>query len=259
MQPPYAIDLRQGAGVKGFAILEGQPEGKRLVLPEWSSAGSLGPYVLDLEGNIYVAAVPYVSLEDNPPHEQNRIYRVDTQTGHMAIWADLKAEHLPSRDNPYGVVGLAYDCESDRIFACTVAGSDPMTQRGQIVSIHRLTGDLRIEVEHLDAVGLGIYVGKGQKRLYYGSARSPAVYSFPLDRDGRVTGTQRMEVDLSTIQGAAFDCAHRIRFFTDGRMEIKGIEFGFSLQAASDARRHLYYFQYQPGQDTWSFLSMEKQ
>ena len=259
INPPFAIDLRQGAGVKGFAIVEAQPPGRRLTLPQWTTAGSLGPYVLDRDGNIYVSAVPYVSLEENPPHEQNRIYKVDSHDGSMKLWVDVPAVKPASKDNPFGVVGLAYDCERDRIYASSLAGSDASTQYGQIISVDRTSGAIRVEMEHVDAVGLGIHVGKGQKRLYFGSARTPAIFSVPLDRDGHVTGVPRLEIDLSQIQGAAYDCAHRIRFFSDGRMEVKGIEFSFSLQAASDVRRHLYHFTYQAGNDTWAFLSMENQ
>lgn len=54
--------------------------------PSWDDAGYLGAWTYDRDGNIYAAPVPLVSLVENPPDQQNQVYRVDSDSQAMAEW-----------------------------------------------------------------------------------------------------------------------------------------------------------------------------
>ncbi|MFN8424002.1 MAG: hypothetical protein U0470_11715 [Anaerolineae bacterium] len=58
--------------------------------------------------------MPLVSLEDNPPALQNRVYRVDSASQALALFVDLPAAAPPSGANPFGVIGLACSCDGER-------------------------------------------------------------------------------------------------------------------------------------------------
>ena len=96
--------------------------------PTWDDAGYLGPVATDGVGNIYTAPSPRVSLIDNPPAGANTIYKVDTETGEMKPLVTLPAGAPPSSANAYGILGLAYDCDTGSLYASSVAGSTRTTR-----------------------------------------------------------------------------------------------------------------------------------
>ncbi len=72
LKPPFYIHLRQKTKV-GFSIIEANKNGRELILPSWSSAGTLGAYSMDGKGNIYISPMPHVSLYNSPLLNQNLI------------------------------------------------------------------------------------------------------------------------------------------------------------------------------------------
>lgn len=251
-----SIDTSQRIAV-GLIIREPFENGRYYQHETWDDAGNVGPFAYDFRGDIYLGPVPLTSLETNPTAEQNWIYRVDSQTAVMAQYLELPWPLPPSGANPYGVVGLTYDCDTDSLYAASIAGSTAQEEVGGIYQIDLLTGEIVSQLDDLDAVGLGVYNGAEGKRLYYGLARSPDVYSIGLDaKTGYFYGEPRFEFSLAGLPGGSFDNAHRIQFTEDGLLIVKGIEFSFSLQVASDPQRNIYTFAYQPEADTWSFLNV---
>lgn len=255
---PVYIDMSQRK-YKGFAVMEAKENGKVLQLPTWDDAGFLGPYALDRSGNIYAGPVPYVSLQFNPPEKQNIIYKVDTRTGKMAKYLELPSEYKPSAQNPFGVMGLAYDCESNSLYTASVAGSGMKSQRGKLFRIDLKAQEIASQIDGIDAIGIGIFKTRNGKRLYYGSARAPEIFSILLDEKGNFSGQPKFEFSLAAQKGGGHDSGHRIRFFKDNRMEIKGVEFSFSLIASSDPLRNIYNFQYDKFNDRWRFIEVHKQ
>ncbi len=258
LQSPLSIDLSNRFG-GGLFIVEARQGGKRLQLPEWKKAGFFGPYTLDEKGNIYLGPVPHVSLYDQPPEYQNQIFVVNNKTGDIQSFVRLPYAAPPSPRNPFGVMGLAYDCDVKTLYATTVTGSSPDEERGAIFQIDSKTGDVLDKLEGVDALGIGIFNHPSGKKLYFGSARKPEIFVIDLDKDGHFKGQARFLFSLQQLSGGKFEHAHRIRFNRKNQMEVKAIEFNYTLMAASDPLRDIYVFDYNPDTDEWSFNEMYKQ
>jgi hypothetical protein len=243
-------------GYTGLTLSARDPNNGQMLVyqhPSWDDAGNLAPYALDRAGNIYVGPAPFVSLDNNPPELQNRIYRVDGESGEMSLFVELPAAQPPSSSNPFGVMGLAYDCDTDSLYASSLAGSTYDAELGRIFQIDVNSASVVSRLENVDAFGVGSYQGAQGKRLYFGSARDSSVRSVPLDDEGHFDGEQRVEFYLLAAPGGGDDRAKRIQFPERDQMRIKGIEFNYTLRAASDFKERDYAYRYQPLADTWEF------
>ena len=244
----------------GLVIREPYAEGRYYQHETWKDAGNLGPFAYNNIGEVFVGPVPLVSLELNPTAEQNWIYHVDSQTAEMSKYLELPWPLPPSGSNPYGILGLTYDCNTDSLYASTIAGSTAQEEVGAIYQIDLETDEIISQIDGIDAVGIAVFNGAEGKRLYYGLARSPEVYSIALDAEtGNFYGEPRFEFSLAAQPGGSFDNAHRIQFTKDNQLIAKGIEFSYSLQVASDPQRNVYTFQYEPDADSWTFLNVQQQ
>lgn len=177
------------AGHTGLAIAD--PAANSVLQDDtWDDAGNLGPYVLDGLGNVWTAPVPLTSLELNPPEQQNTIYRVDTNTAKMVKYVELLPARPPSEFNPFGIVGLAYDCETNSLYAASLMGSTPTEEVGRVFRVDLDENTATIVLEGVDVMGVGVADTTEGKRLYYGLARSGEVRSLPLDANGDTAGTR---------------------------------------------------------------------
>lgn len=224
--------------------------------PSWSAAGYLGPIVSDENGNLYVAPVPHISVLDNPASDQTRIYRVDTNTGVMNIMMTLPATAPPSAENPFGVLGLTYDCETHTLYATSVAGSTREKQVGRLFHIDPNTRAILSEFDNVDALGVGVFKGSTGKRLYFGATRQPEVHSLALDAKGDFSGGPRVDFSIGAVARDANDKARRITFASSNEMNIIGVQFDYNLIAPSLHVTTFYTFGYDPNTDTWKFKSL---
>ncbi len=224
----------------------------------WDDAGFLGPFVYDRVGNIYTAPAPFVNLVNNPPEEQNKIYRVDTTTAKMNEWADLPPAQTPTQNNPFGVLGLFYDCDTESIYAGSVAGSTATEELGRIFRVDRATGEVTDMYENVDAMGVGVFNGVEGKRLYFGSGRDSGIRSIALDEAGHFVGEPEVEFYLAQFDEGGNEKAQRITFDDANQMIVKGIDFNYNLRAASDVARALYTFAYDPNEALWNLVSVER-
>lgn len=254
---PRAMFGTSAKGVKGLAVVDpdAAAAGRAPVYqhPTWDDAGYLGPFVYDRKGDIYVAPVPLVSLEDNPPALQNRVYRVDSASQALALFVDLPAAAPPSGANPFGVIGLAYDCDGERLYAASVAGSGPDAQRGRIYAVDLATKHVEIVRDGLDAFGVAVFNGVHGKRLYYGLAREPELYSIALDAAGAAVGEPRRELSLADAPGGTRDKIRRIRLSDGPTMALHAYDFGYSLQVASERAERVFEYSYDASADAWRF------
>ena len=257
LRPPFLIDLRQ-QGYRGLRIIENRVDGNILELPGWDAFGWLGLYSLDDMGNIYLSSVPHESIQHNPVGEQNRILVVDSQTGIMSEFMSLPQEKPSTLKNPFGAMGLHYDCDNKFLYVSSIAGSTIDQSLGSVFQIDLQKKKVVDRLKKTDAIGLSTFNNVGGKRLYFGLAREPEVYSIALDDNGRFTGKPRKEFSLLDQPGGAFDKAHRIRFRGD-QMEVKANEFTYTLAAASDPHRNIYNFKYNRNTDQWEFINMYQQ
>jgi hypothetical protein len=222
--------------------------------PSWDAAGTLGPFVLDREGNIYSAPVPRTAVSDNPPDTQNTIYRVDSVTGEMEPFVTLPDAPPPSPQNPFGILGLTYDCERDALYVSTAAGSTLAEEQGRIVRVDLATGTTTEEVVGVDAIGLGVFRGVDGKRLYFGLARESTLASVALDEAGHAVGEIRTELAVAdTAAGLGEPKIRRISFDRD-MMTLYIVPFNFNLRAVSEQQQVIARYRYVPETDGWELV-----
>lgn len=221
--------------------------------PSWKEAGYLGHVILDGKGDVYVYPAPRVSLIDNPPEKQNILYRVDGATGVMAPWLELPSAQPPTNENPFGLMGLAYDCETNTLYAASVAGSTRQQELGRIFRISLAEGKVLSSYDNVDAFGINIYKGSTGKRLYFASARTTDVRSIALDWQGEFAGSERLDGSLAGLGPVGDDRGRRIRYDRDGNMTVTGMEFRYNLVAQSETRQTDYLFTYDKNSDTWRY------
>lgn len=253
-----AIDTQQ-QGYVGLRLVQPQT-GKTWQHPTWDDAGHLGATARDRQGHIYIVPTPEVSLLENPPALQNRIYRVDSQTGEMKVWLELPQAAQPSAANPFGAMGLFYDCDTDSLYVSSVAGSTPQQAQGRLYQIDVATKKVVDQVEQVDAIGVAVFNGVPYKRLYFGLARSSDVYSLPLDAQGHFINQPRHEFALATLPNGNTTSVRRFIFTKVGSsyaLQVKELEFGFRLLAENNLKRRSYNFSYQADKDAWQFSSSQ--
>lgn len=253
-----AIDTQQ-QGYVGVRLVQLQT-GKTWQHPTWDEAGHVGATTRDRQGNIYILPTPEVSLAENPPSLQNRIYRIDSQTGEMLVWLELPQAAQPSAANPFGTMGLFYDCDTNSLYVSSLAGSTPQQAQGRLYQIDVATKKVMDQIEQVDAIGVGVFNGVSHKRLYFGSARSSDVYSLPLDAQGRFINQPRHEFTLATLPNGNTTSVRRFVFSklaSSYTLQVKEVEFGFRLLAENNLNRRSYSFNYQVDSDTWQFSSSQ--
>jgi len=267
-RPAFVSELNMGEqiyigtnlkGYTGLTLSARDQNGELKVFqhPTWDDAHHLAAYVLDAEGNIFVAPAPFVSLDENPPEEQNNIYKIDTNTAVMSLYMKLPWAAPPNTQNPFGVMGLTYDCETNSLYASSVAGSTYDQEKGRIFQIDLSKDEIVNQLQGVDALGLGIHRGVTAKRLYFGSARNSSVRSVVLAEDGAIGEKQRLEFYLQQAPGGKDERAKRVQFPQKTKMLVKGIEFNYTLRAASDFVEHDYYYTYDLETDSWKFEKVE--
>ena len=257
LQPPYAIDLKQDMYQKGMKIIEAKT-GRVLKLPSWESFGYLGLYTLDNNGNIYTSPLPYISINHNPPEEQNRVLRVDDATGEMIEFLRLPSVNPPTSRNPYGVIGLSFDCKTNSLYATSVAGSSFEKETGKVFQIDPFSREISNTYDDFDALGIALFVGIDGKRAYLGSARKPEVYSVGIDDDGGFEKDLRFEFSLVDVPNGSYTKAHRI-LINDDVMTLKTREFSYTLIAASEQMKTVYKFKYNRNNGNWEFFELTEE
>ncbi|MDQ2746346.1 MAG: hypothetical protein M3T96_03695 [Acidobacteriota bacterium] len=261
--PPFVRQLGFGNQValstsdrilQGLILVEGE---RKYQHPSWKSAGSLAPLQRDANGNVFAAPAPWIDTLENKPNEQNKVYRVDGNTQEMKEFAALPIIKTPTAENPFGVLGLTFDCDTNSLYAATVAGSTRTEINGAIYQIDAKTGKILSQREAVDAIGLGVFNSARGKRLYYGAARNSEVWSIDLNDDGTFTGDARREVSFENIGARGDDKARRINFAPNAQgfeMVVYGIEFGFNLIAPTEKQETIYRFRYDLSKDAWTYL-----
>jgi hypothetical protein len=241
----------------GFMVFDRDGTQQLYQHPSWRSAGNLGAFINDSHGNFYVIPVPAVSLELNPPEKQTILYRIDGVSGEMAPVLTLPAEVPPSTANPFGLMGLGLDCETDSLFVSSVAGSSAANVLGTIFRIDLAKMQIADRYEGVDAIGVGVFKGINGKRLYFGDARRPVVCSIPLDQEGNFNGSPRDEFSIAAMPGVGNQRVRRISFTAVQEMFLRTVEFNFSLRASSDVPANQITLYYDPLTDGWDVTTIE--
>ncbi len=241
-------------GTVGLAVVEPTGEaGQARVYqhPSWASAGHLGPHVTDRFGNLYVAPFPRRGSQWNPPAEQNRVYRVDTDRQELSLLVELDPGGPLSELSPIGVVGLAYDCDSDSLYAASLAGSTATEEVGRIYRIDLRRGQVADVYDHLDAAGIAAFRTAKGKQLYLGSTRLPRLLSLALNEQGGFVGKPRVAIDFGREASDDRTTAYQIRFPAPQTMELALVDFRGSAAASSPGAEATLRYAYDEVRDRW--------
>lgn len=245
-----------GRLTKGLELIDPGPNGdltagKHFQDPSWTIGGNLGVFVADSRGNVYIAPSPRISLIDNPPDKANILFKVDSDSGIMTAFIDLPSAAPPTSENPYGILALSYDCDTDSLYVTSVMGSTRANSVGRIFRVDVKTAKVAAEYDNVDAFGVASYNLATGKRLYFGSPRSPEIFSLALDGSGNFAGEPRQEL----VVNGAYNKPRRIEFNQRGQMLVRGIDFNFTLSATSEDRRTDYVFGYDNAASKWAQVS----
>lgn len=223
----------------------------------WKSAGYLSTITFDIVGNAYTIPTPLISMLYNPVNKLNTIYQINGITGILTEWMSLPYAFSIAFGNPYGLLGIAYDCTSNLMVASTVSGSDRYNEKGIIYLINVATKKIIDTLKNKDAIALKVALDEnGNKRLYYGTARTGNIISVPINADGKLNKkVQRKELSLNGYGPRGDDKARKIKF-ANGTMLVNGISFNYNLQASSEKPETLYTFKWNNNIKKWELLDM---
>ena len=244
-----------------FAADQNPAHNKNHQHPSWTKAGAMGPIAIDEDGAVFVAPVPMINVLDNPPALQNKLYRVSPLSGEMSVFVNLPAFEVPNgkpatEKNPFGLLGLVYDCESKILYASSVAHSTAEQEVGRVFAIEKNSANVLDKLEGLDIMGICPSDVTGQKRLYLGKCRTSDVFSVGLLPDGRLNKNDlRKELSIEGLGERGDDRVRKIRFNERGDMVLKGIEFFYNLIAPTEKQETTYNFRYDATARQWRFVS----
>ncbi|WP_129628792.1 hypothetical protein [Candidatus Oscillochloris fontis] len=197
-------------------------------LPSWDDAGYLGPLAYDRRGDVYVAPTPRLSLADNPLAGAATIWRVDSASGLMHPFTTLSG--AANARNPFGILGLAYACDLDTLYAGTVLGSTPSSEHGGVVAIGLADQNQQVVLPNTDVMSVLVLRHGGGYTLYAGLARRPLVLALPLDAHGQPRGPAQPLIDLSQAGATPQERARKLRLVGE-QLQIDLVPFTYSLQA----------------------------
>lgn len=244
--------------VRGLALVEIGPngdisrKGRIFQHPSWDDGGFMGPIMRDGLGNVYAAPIPVISTFYNPTLSQNDLYRVDGVTGVLTRALSLPPARTPDDTNPYGIMGLTLDCDTNSMYVSSVLGSTRKQEYGRVFRVDLASGKVMAQIDGVDAIGLGVFNGARGKRLYFGSARRSEIRAVALDDDGNFIGQPRVVIDLDGLGPRGDDKARRISFQANNSMLVYGIEFAYNLIAPTEKQETQYRFSYDAGADAWT-------
>ncbi len=256
-----ALDSTQTDERAGLKIRDYSQKDKTWQHPSWQKSGYIGAFERDDKGNIYVNPLPYVSLKDNPPEIQNRLYSIDAKSAEMRLFMTLPSMEKPNAKNPFGVMGLYFDCDTKSLYVSSVAGSTPRQEKGVIFQIDPATKEILSKLENIDTVGLGVFNTSNGKRLYFGSARDSSLYSIGLDQKGAFKNDKRYEFSLSQLEGGDTTIIKKIKFKKRDEkltMTLQEMEFGYRLLAENRAFQKKYHFEFNESENKWLFKGISK-
>ena len=242
-------------GVDGLVMYDADNPQTYFQLPGWKQFGSLGPIATDEAGNIYTAPVPNINTLNNPPQEQNDIYVVDAASGEMSLYYTLQDVPLPDQKNPYGILSLAYDCETKVLYASTVSGSAEGQPRGSIIAIDTTVKQEIGRLSGVDAISAGLFRDERGAGLYFGMAGRSEVWRVGLAKDGKLVGRPQKAFGYDKFN----ELKPRKLVFSSTpqgqQLQIHTTEFRYNLIASTEFRQEYIDFRYDEDSDSWQKLA----
>lgn len=246
---------------KAEGISSPLPNGPRETVyqdPSWRTGGYLSAICFDKFGNAYLIPSPFISMLYNPIDKLNTVYQIDHNTGGMQPWLAIQPAKKTSKGNPYGLLGIAYDCLSNHLYCTTVAPSDRNKEAGIIYMINANTKRKSDSLVGIDAMGLTVALDElGNKRLYFGKTRTGEIFSIAVNAKNKfVRSSLRKELSLEGMGPRGDDKARKIRF-QNNTMIVNGIAFNYNLQASSEKPETQYKFQWNYASKKWQLIDLQ--
>lgn len=221
--------------------------------PSWKKGGWLAPILIDEAGNIYTAPAPFISMLDNPVANNNTIYKVDARTGVMEEFMRLPLADSINTQNPFGIIGIVYLCETGTLYVSSVAGSRLHEENGHIYAIDVKNKKIIDQLDHTDAMGMGITYASGKRQLFFGTGRNSDVQSITLNAEGKFFGQPQIVFSLQNLGPRGDDKVRRIRSDNSGNVTVSGIEFNFNLIAPREKQETAYQFNFDEEAGKWVY------
>ena len=221
--------------------------------PSWKKGGWLAPILIDEGGNIFTSPAPFINILNNPIANNNTIYRVDGATGEMQEFMRLPFADSINSQNPYGIIGMVYLCESGTLYVSSVAGSGLHKENGHIYAIDVKNKKIIDQLDHTDAMGMGISYGAGKRQLFFGTGRSSDVLVITLDASGKFSGKPQTAFSLQNLGVRGDDKVRRIKTDNNGNLLIHGMEFNFNLIAPREKQETIYRFNFDESEKKWNY------
>ncbi|MFT3846738.1 MAG: hypothetical protein QM725_16885 [Lacibacter sp.] len=234
--------------------LQNQGEPRRYQHPSWRMGGWMGPIQLDQFGNCFVGPVPVVNVYNNPTAKQNTLYKVDALSGIMNVFVELPVTDSVHAVNPYGILGLAYLCETNTLYVSSVMSSDRTREKGVVYALDASTGEILDKIPGIDILGMGISYAPGTRTLYMGSARTSNIYAVTLTDKGKFSSKPQVVLSLANLGPRGDDKVRRMRYNQYGAMLIYGVEFNFNLTAPTEKQETVYEFSWDDTEGKWVFV-----
>ncbi len=240
-----------------FVELNETGENKIYQHPSWKKAGFLSAMAITEKGEIFCVPTPVINTLHNKVEEQNFLYKMNVQTQELSKAIALPILAKANNNNPYGLVGLAYDCDSKVLYASSLMGSTLEKERGVVYAIQ--TSDMKIigQLTDIDVMGIGLIRKGNEKRLMLGNTRNGIIQSIALNENGTFKDKPIDEFSLEGLGQRGDDIAKKIRMAADGTLTITGIQFYYNLTAPTEKPESKYIFKYMPLQQQWQLLQIQ--
>lgn len=219
--------------------------------PGWRMGGWLAPILIDESGNLFTAPAPFINILNNETKNQNTIYRIDAQTGLMEEYMKLPLPDSLNSNNPYGIIGMAYLCESGTLYVSSIAGSNRHLERGRIFAVNLKEKKIIDQLTDTDAMGMGISYRTGRRQLFFGTGRSSDIFSLQLQANGKFSGRPQKACSLEGLGPRGDDKVRRITTDQYGNLQVAGIEFNYNLIPAREKLETTYRFVYNDEEKKW--------
>ena len=243
------IDLSQ-MRYKGIAFYFGPNFNKVLHKKEWEAFDALGTYTIDRYGNIYLTPNPFISIKPTTFNLQKAIYKLDSQSGKLTRWLVID-DVKPNATNPYGLISIVYDCDSNNLFTSSIDQSNYKEQKGRIYKINPKTKEVQRLVKGFDALTINILHSKSGKFLIAGSARDNGVYAFAFNKDKlEPKAIKLFELPNPNLR------VRKIKVLGKNQLKLEAIKFNYSLIAETNKKQRVEYIAtYNPKNSTWQIVA----
>lgn len=259
-EPKASFFSTSDSKTMGLLLLQSEQPGnpnariiKSFQHPSWKMAGWLAPILLDETGNIYSAPAPFISILYNPIANNNTIYKVDSKTGQMQEFIRLPLADSINPENPFGIIGMVYLCETGTLYVSSVAGSRLHEEKGHIYAIDVKTKKIIDQISNIDAMGMGITYTTGKRQLFFGTGRNSDVKTVVINSKGKFAGSPELAFSLANLGPRGDDKVRRIKSNQSGNLTVYGMGFSFNLIPAREKQETIYNFVYDEEEKTWIF------